>query len=62
MVEEQVVEIEEGRHPMIDLLLDGRQFVANDTKLFVSFEKLFSGICKVSDTSPPLPRRLSCSV
>lgn len=34
MVEEQVVEIEEGRHPVIDLILEG-QFVANDTKLSV---------------------------
>jgi hypothetical protein len=36
MVEEMVVEIEEGRHPVIDLLMEGEQFVANDTNLSVS--------------------------
>ena len=35
MVEEGVIEIEEGRHPVIDLLMEGSQFVANDTKLSV---------------------------
>jgi hypothetical protein len=33
-----VVEIEAGRHPVIDLLLtEGEQFVANDTKMRVSY-------------------------
>ena len=37
MVKEELVEIEEGRHPVIELLLKGGgQFVANDTKLSVS--------------------------
>lgn len=35
MVEDDVVEIQEGRHPVIDLLMEGSQFVANDTKLSV---------------------------
>ena len=36
VVQEQLVEITGGRHPVMDLLLDGGQFVANDTKLSVS--------------------------
>ena len=36
VVEEPVVEIESGRHPVIDLLLaEGEQYVANSTKLNV---------------------------
>ena len=35
MVEEQAIDINGGRHPVIDLLLEGGQFVANDTKLSV---------------------------
>ena len=31
-----MIEISEGRHPVIDLLLEGGQFVANSTKLDVS--------------------------
>ena len=32
-----MVEIEAGRHPVIDLLLtEGEQYVANDTKMSVS--------------------------
>ncbi len=36
MVEDLEVDITAGRHPVIDLLLDGGQYVANDTKLSVS--------------------------
>ncbi len=36
IVEEQVIEITQGRHPIIDLLLEGGQYVANDTKLLVN--------------------------
>ena len=36
VVEEAVVEIESGRHPVIDLLLiEGEQYVANSTSLNV---------------------------
>ena len=36
MVEEAVVEIEGGRHPIIDLLLaEGEQYVANNTSMNV---------------------------
>ena len=37
VVEDVVVEIEAGRHPVIALLLtEGEQYVANDTKMSVS--------------------------
>lgn len=37
MVEEALVEIDSGRHPVIDLLLaEGEQYVANSTNLSVS--------------------------
>ena len=37
VVEEQVIEIQDGRHPVIDVLLDeGEQYVPNDTALSVS--------------------------
>ena len=36
MVEERVIKIEGGRHPIIDHLLgDGQQYVPNDTDLSV---------------------------
>ena len=44
MVEEQVVEIEGGRHPVIDQLLEGGQFVANDTNLSVSIYHVSSHV------------------
>ena len=36
IVDECIIEIEEGRHPIVDQLLsDGTQYVPNDTKLSV---------------------------
>ena len=40
MVEDQVIEIEDGRHPVIDQLLgEGEQYVPNDTSMSVSQQK-----------------------
>ena len=37
VVEEQVIQIRGGRHPVIDLLLgEGQQYVPNDTSMSVS--------------------------
>lgn len=36
-MEEQVIEIQDGRHPVIDLLMgEGEQYVPNDTTMTVS--------------------------
>ena len=43
MVEETVVEIEGGRHPIIDLLLaEGEQYVANNTSMNVRIPNYIS--------------------
>lgn len=77
MVEEQVVEIEGGRHPVIDLLLEGGQFVANDTDLSVSAQCreyyhiscicdvmccLVHMLCGCVYTYMPRPRQPGCAV
>lgn len=37
VVEESVIEVEDGRHPVVDLLLgEGEQYVPNDTNMSVS--------------------------
>ena len=46
LVEDTVVEVERGRHPVIDLLLtEGEQYVANNTSMSVS-ALVFEGIKK----------------
>ena len=42
VVEEQVIEIRDGRHPVIDLLLEeGEQYVPNDTTMSVSTASIY---------------------
>jgi DNA mismatch repair ATPase MutS len=46
-LEETVINIEKGRHPVISLLfLSGDQFVANDTKLKVG-SKFYIGLYEI---------------
>ena len=42
IVEEQVIEIRGGRHPVIDIQLgEGEQYVPNDTSMSVSYRIIF---------------------